>query len=270
MPTVLTASNKSKYHLLTTYFVQEKDQTVENANSNAFCGASDGGAVKLSLSESRLLQVKAVVLSENEEREWACDPIRGPFTIECLWDRVSEQDNVLLTILTGQFGWHILGISADSMTATCTPSTNPHLQLQMVHNFFPVFITALGGGGGENEGFAAKLPPSGERLVLLNYSAPKKQIHRTILTQCWQTMSQEFCCGYAQMLPRRKSSWVQCTSLNFKNCWLKGCFPFRKNNAHFQLWPGHYKVVPSNTIAISQLWLFKVTSIKYTNNSVPP
>ena len=44
-------------------------ETVENANSNAFCGASDGGAVKLSLSESRLLQVKAVVLSENEERE---------------------------------------------------------------------------------------------------------------------------------------------------------------------------------------------------------
>ena len=69
MPTVLTASNKSKDHLLTTYFVQEKDQTVENANSNAFRGASDGGAVKLSLSESRLLQVKAVVLSENEERE---------------------------------------------------------------------------------------------------------------------------------------------------------------------------------------------------------
>lgn len=73
--------------------------------------------------------------------------MKCPLTMVGLWNPVSEQDNVLFTILTGQFGWHILGISADSMTATCTPSTNPHLQLQMVHNFFPVFITALGGGG---------------------------------------------------------------------------------------------------------------------------
>lgn len=99
------------------------------------------------VSESSLLKVKAIVLSENGEREKAYDPMKSPLTMVGLWNQVSEQDNVLFTILTGQFGWHILGISADSMTATCTPSTNPHLQLQMVHNFFPVFITALGGGG---------------------------------------------------------------------------------------------------------------------------
>lgn len=153
--------------------------------------------------------------------------MRGPFTMVRLWDRVSEQDNVLLTILTGQFGWHILGISADSMTVTCTPSTNPHLQLQMVHNFFPVFITALGGGGGENEGFAAKLPLSGERSVLLNYSTSKKQIYRPILTQCWQNMSQELHCRYRQTVPSRKSSLVHRMPLIFRNCWLQGWFPFR-------------------------------------------
>lgn len=43
-----------------------------------------------------------------------------------------------------------------------------------------------------------------------------------------------------------------------------------QNNVHFQLWSEHYEAVPSNTIAISQVWLFQVTNIKYTNNSVPP
>lgn len=119
----------------------------------------NGGAVKPSLSESRLLQVKAVELSENEEREWACDPKRGPFTIECSWDQVSAQDNVPFTILTGQFGWHILGISADSMAATCTPSTNPHLQLQMVHNFFSsVYNSSWGWGWGERR-FCSQASP---------------------------------------------------------------------------------------------------------------
>ena len=93
-------------------------------------------------------------------REWgetmSLWPHKGLLTMVGLWNQVSEQDNVLLTILTGQFGWHILGIFTDSMTATCTPSTNPHLQLQMVHNFFPVFITALGGGG--NEGLQPSCP----------------------------------------------------------------------------------------------------------------
>lgn len=56
----------------------------------------------------------------------------------------SKQANVPFTSLIGQFGWHILGISAHSVTATCTPSTDSHLHLQMVHFFFffslPFFI----------------------------------------------------------------------------------------------------------------------------------
>ena len=187
----------------------------------------NGGTVKLSLCESRLLQVKAVELLENEEREWDCDPKRGTFTID-----VHETEYPNKMMFPSPF-W-LVNLDDIFWASLLIP------WMQLVHRpqipicsyrwstiFFPVFITALVGGGGENEGFAAKLPQSGEHSVLLNHSASKKQIHGATLTQCWQTTSQEFCCGYAQMLPRRKSSWVQCTSLNFKNCWLKGCFPFR-------------------------------------------
>lgn len=73
--------------------------------------------------------------AEKEEWKRGCDPARCPRTRARARDRAAEHDAVLLTILTGQLGWHILGISADSMTAACTPSTNPHLQLQMAHIF---------------------------------------------------------------------------------------------------------------------------------------
>lgn len=132
--------------LLTTYFVQQiKWSIVKMTIVMHFVVPQT--AVQWNcpqVSKSSLLN--AVVFLENEKREWVCDPMSWLFTMVGLWDWISKQDNVLLTILTGQFGWHILGISADSMTATCTSSTNSHLQLQMVHNFFPVFITALGGG----------------------------------------------------------------------------------------------------------------------------
>ena len=136
---------------------RKKNQMVENANSNAFCGewwCSKTVPVWVQTAASQ----SSRVIGEwgKGMRLW---PQEGHIHHRCSWDRVSEQDDVPLTILTGQFGWHILGISADSMNATCTPSTNPHLQLQMVHNFFSsVYNSSCGWGWGERR-FCSQASP---------------------------------------------------------------------------------------------------------------
>ena len=118
----------------------------------------NGGTVKLSLCESRLLQVKAVELLENEEREWDCDPKRGTFTID-----VHETEYPNKMMFPSPF-W-LVNLDDIFWASLLIP------WMQLVHRpqipicsyrwstiFFPVFITALVGGGGRTKVLQPSFP----------------------------------------------------------------------------------------------------------------